>query len=155
MSIYQFDDLGIMDLASIGLSAILSAVLFIVLEFTIILPLFRKIVTNAVNDMVSRQLIPSVNKFVDIKVTDLTEVLTKSLYSKFKGFLGGRKKGVNAILERLANGEDLEDIEDDYEPSTIEKVLDMIEVVRPYLPDPSARQKPQEEPKVFDSIKEA
>lgn len=143
-----------MDLASIGLSAILSAVLFVVLEFTIILPLFRRIVTNAVNDMVAKQLIPSVNTFVDTKVTALTETLTKSLYSKFKGFLGGRKKGVNAILERLANGEDLEDIEDDYEPSTIEKVLDMIEVVRPYLPDPSAR-KPQEEPKVFDNIKEA
>lgn len=128
-----------MDFASIGLSAILSAVLFIALEFTIILPLFKKIVTRAVNDMVQGQLIPSVTDFVDTKVADLTETVTKSLYMKFKGFLGGRKKGVNAILERLANGEDLEDIEDDYEQSTIDKVLDIIEMAKPYLPDPSSR----------------
>jgi len=101
--------------------------------------LFKKIVTNAVNDMVNNHLIPSVNTFVDTKVTTLTEVLTKSLYNKFRGFIGGRKKGVNAILERLANGEELEDIEDDYERSTIDKVLDIIEMARPYLPDPSAR----------------
>jgi len=143
-----------MDFASIGLSAVLSALLFIVLEFTIILPLFKKIVTNAVNDMVNNHLIPSVNTFVDTKVTTLTEVLTKSLYNKFRGFVGGRKKGVNAILERLANGEELEDIEDDYERSTIEKVLDIIEMARPYLPDPSARNKPVEEQPVIDGIKE-
>ena len=144
-----------MDLASIGLSAILSAVLFIVLEFTIILPLFKKIVTKAVDDMVSKDLIPSVTSFVDTKVTDLTEVLTKSLYNKFRGFLGGRKKGVNAILERLASGEDLEDIEDDYEPSTIEKVLDMFETVKPFLPDPSTRKKkPVEETGSIDGIRE-
>jgi len=61
---------------------------------------------------------------------------------------------VNAILERLANGEELEDIEDDYERSTIDKVLDIIEMARPYLPDPSARNKPVEEQPVIDGIKE-
>jgi len=131
-----------MDLVSIGCSAVLSAVLFIALEFTIILPLFRRIVTNAVNQMVQKDLIPSVSSFVDTKVTDLTTELTRALFNKFRGFVGGRKKGVNAILERIAAGEDLEDIEDDYEPSTIDKVYEMFESVRPYLPDPSTRKKP-------------
>ena len=142
-----------MDLVSIGLSAVLSAVLFIILEFSVILPLFRKIVTKAVNDMVTNSLVPSVNSFVDQKVTDLTETLTKSLFQKFKGFLGGRKKGINSILERLASGEDLEDIEDDYEPSTIDKVLDIIEMARPYLPDPNTRKKTSDN-EVQDGIRE-
>lgn len=149
-----------MDLVSIGLSAALSAVLFIVLEFTIILPLFRKIVTNAVNNMVQGQLIPSVSNFVDTKVTDLTEVLTKSLFNKFRGFFGGTMKGrknVTSLLERLSNGEDLEDIEDDFEPSTIDKLYDMFETVRPFLPDPATRRKKiaAAEQQTIDGIRES
>lgn len=126
-----------MDLASIGTSAILSALLFIVLEFSIILPLFRKIVTNAVNEMVEKTLIPTISSYIDGKIEDLVKVLTKSLYQKFTGFLGGRKRGVNSVLERLAAGEDLEDIQDEYQPTTIDKVYDIIATVSPYLPDPS------------------
>ena len=126
-----------MDLVSIGLSAVLSAILFILLEFTIILPLFKRIVTRSVNDMVTNQLIPSISTYIDSKINDLTTMLTKSLFIKFRGYLGGRKKGVNSILERLADGEDLEDLEDDYEPSTIEKVIDLLHSARSYLPDPS------------------
>lgn len=146
-----------MDFASIGLSAVLSALLFIVLEFTIILPLFRKIVTKAVNDMVTGQLIPSVNTFVDTKVGDLTEILTKSLFSKIKGMMGGRRKGVNSILERLSNGEDLEDIEDEYEASTIDKVLEIVDAVRPFLPNPSTRNAAaaEESANVVEGIKES
>ena len=146
-----------MDFASIGLSAVLSALLFIVLEFTIILPLFRKIVTKAVNDMVTGQLIPSVNTFVDTKVGDLTEILTKSLFSKIKGMMGGRRKGVNSILERLSNGEELEDIEDEYEASTIDKVLEIVDAVRPFLPNPSTRKGSEESEQLqttIDGIKE-
>ena len=146
-----------MDFASIVTSAGLSAVLFIVLEFTIILPLFRKIVTNAVNEMVTKELIPSVDNFVDSKVHDLTEILTKSLFVKIKGMLGGRRKGVNSILDRLANGEDLEDIEDEYEPSTIDKVLDIVDAVRPFLPNPSTRKGAEESEQLqttIDGIKE-
>jgi hypothetical protein len=128
-----------MDFASIGLSAVLSALLFVALEFTVILPLFRKIVTRAVNDEVQGQLIPSVTKFVDDKVTGLTETLTKSIFVKIRGMLGGSKKGTNAIFERLMQGENLEDIEDEYEPTTIDKVYDIIETVRPFLPNPSSR----------------
>ena len=147
-----------MDFVSIITSAGLSAILFIALEFTIILPLFRRIVTNAVNDMVTKELIPSVNNFVDTKVTNLTETLTKSLFTKIKGMLGGRRKGVNSILERLANGEDLEDIEDEYEASTIDKVLEIVETVRDYLPNPSSRKGNEESEQVqttIDGIKEA
>ena len=146
-----------MDFASIVTSAGLSAALFIVLEFTIILPLFRKIVTNAVNEMVTKELIPSVDNFVDSKVHDLTEILTKSLFVKIKGMLGGRRKGVNSILDRLANGEDLEDIEDEYEPSTIDKVLDIVDAVRPFLPNPSTRKGAEESEQLqttIDGIKE-
>lgn len=125
-----------MDLASIGLSAVLSAILFIVLEFTIILPLFRKIVTRACDDLVQKQLIPSVSLYIDQKMDELSKSLVKSLYAKMTGLIGGRKKGVNSILSRLAAGEDLEDIEDEYQPDTIDKVYDIINAVRPYLPDP-------------------
>ena len=126
-----------MDLVSIGLSAVLSAALFILLEFTIILPLFKRIVTKATSDMVTNQLIPTISSYIDSKIEDLTSKLTKSLFIKFRGFLGGRKKGVNSILERLADGEDLEDLEDDYEPSTIEKVVDLLDAARQYLPNPN------------------
>lgn len=128
-----------MDLTSIGLSAILSALLFIALEFTIILPLFKKIVTRACDDLVQKQLIPSVSLYIDQKMDELSKSLVKSLYSKMTGLIGGRKKGVNSILSRLANGEDLEDIEDEYQPDTIDKVYDIISAVRPYLPDPKIK----------------
>ena len=123
-----------MDLVSIGLSAVLSALLFIALEFTIILPLFKKIVTKSVNDMVQLHLIPSISDYIDGKIVDLTTQLTKSLFSKFRGYLGGSKKGVNSLLERIADGEDLEDIEDEYQPSTVDKVLDLLNTATQFLP---------------------
>ena len=141
-----------MDFVSIGLSAILSALLFIVLEFTIILPLFKKIVTKACNEMVTAQLIPSVSAYIDSKLEDLTVKLTKSLYSKFRGYLGGSKKGVNSILNRLADGEDLEDLEEEYEPTTIEKVVDLLSTASQYLPNP--KPKKTTDPNVVEGIKE-
>ena len=141
-----------MDFVSIGLSAILSALLFIVLEFTIILPLFKKIVTKACNEMVTAQLIPSVSAYIDSKLEDLTVKLTKSLYSKFRGYLGGSKKGVNSILNRLADGEDLEDLEEEYEPTTIEKVVDLLSTASQYLPNP--KPKKTADPPVVEGIKE-
>lgn len=141
-----------MDFVSIGLSAILSALLFIVLEFTIILPLFKKIVTKACNEMVTAQLIPSVSAYIDSKLEDLTVKLTKSLYSKFRGYLGGSKKGVNSILNRLADGEDLEDLEEEYEPTTIEKVVDLLSTASQYLPNP--KPKKTADPNVVEGIKE-
>ena len=130
-----------MDLVEIVCSAGLSAVLFIALEFTVILPLFRKIVTASVSQTVNDDLIPKITTFVDTKVTDLTAQVTKSLYAKFKGFLGGSKKGANYILRRIADGEDPEDVLDDeqYEPSTIEKVVDILDTARQFLPDPSQK----------------
>ena len=141
-----------MDFVSIGLSAILSALLFIVLEFTIILPLFKKIVTKACNEMVTAQLIPSVSAYIDSKLEDLTVKLTKSLYSKFRGYLGGSKKGVNSILNRLADGEDLEDLEEEYEPTTIEKVVDLLSTASQYLPNP--KPKKTADPPAVEGIKE-
>ena len=141
-----------MDFVSIGLSAILSALLFIVLEFTIILPLFKKIVTKACNDMVSKELIPSISNYIDSKLEDLTVKLTKSLYSKFRGYLGGSKKGVNSILNRLADGEDLEDLEEEYEPTTIEKVVDLLSTASQYLPNP--KPKKTADPPAVEGIKE-
>ena len=123
-----------MDVLSIGLSAVLSALLFIALEFTIILPLFKKIVTKSVNDMVTTELIPKISEYIDSKITDLTANLTTSLFRKFRAYLGGTKKGVNSLLERIADGEDLEDLEDQYEPSTIDKVVDLISTASQYLP---------------------
>ena len=141
-----------MDFVSIGLSAILSALLFIVLEFTIILTLFKKIVTKACNEMVTAQLIPSVSAYIDSKLEDLTVKLTKSLYSKFRGYLGGSKKGVNSILNRLADGEDLEDLEEEYEPTTIEKVVDLLSTASQYLPNP--KPKKTADPPAVEGIKE-
>ena len=124
-----------MDFVSIGLSAILSAILFILLEFTIILPLFKKIVTKAVNDMVTNQLIPSVTAFVDSKVSDLTVTLTKSLFAKIKGMMGGRGKGFNSLIAKLSDPDlDPDDIDlDGYEPSTIDKILAISDNIAPIL----------------------
>ena len=118
-----------MDLLAIGCSAILSALLFIVLEFSIILPLFRRIVTRAVDSMVQESIIPKVQEYVHAEVSQLTDTLTSTIVSKIGGFLGGTKKGVNAAMLRLAAGESLEDIEDDYKSSTIEQILRIVDAV--------------------------
>lgn len=123
-----------MDLLAIGCSAVLSALLFIVLEFTIILPLFRRIVTRAVDSMVQDSIIPKVQEFVHGEVTQLADTLTAAIVSKIGGFLGGTKKGVNAAMLRLAAGESLEDIEDDYKASTIEQILKIVDAVADRLP---------------------
>lgn len=123
-----------MDLLAIGCSAILSALLFIVLEFSIILPLFRRIVTRAVDSMVQESIIPKVQEYVHAEVSQLTDTLTSTIVSKIGGFLGGTKKGVNAAMLRLAAGESLEDIEDDYKSSTIEQILRIVDAVADRLP---------------------
>lgn len=145
-----------MDLVEIVCSAGLSAALFIVLEFTVILPLFRKIVTRSVSDTVNNDLIPKITAFVDSKVNDLTGQVTKSLFNKFRGFMGGSRKGVNSMLKRLADGEDPEDVLDDeqYEPSTIDKVVDILDTARQFLPDPSTRKAAAKEPAANDGIME-
>lgn len=124
-----------MDFVSIGTSAILSACLFVILEFTIILPLFKKIVTKSVNDMVANQLIPSVSAYIDSKITDLTTVITKSLMARIKGMMGGRGKGFNSLIAKLSDPDiDPDEIDlDDYEPSTIDKILAIAENVGPIL----------------------
>jgi hypothetical protein len=136
-----------MDLVEIVCSAGLSAVLFIALEFTVILPLFKKIVTRSVSDTVNNDLVPKISTFVDTKVDDLTGQVTKSLFNKFRGFMGGSRKGVNSVLRRLADGEDPEDVLDteQYEPSTIDKVVDILDTARQFLPDPSTRKAAKEQ----------
>jgi hypothetical protein len=126
-----------MDFVSIGVSAILSAALFILLEFSVILPLFKKIVEKSVNDTVTNHLVPTISNYIDTKIDDLTSTITKSIFVKIRGMFGGNKKGVNAILNRLADGEDLEDFENEYEPSTIDKVLDVLSAASRYLPNPN------------------
>lgn len=146
-----------MDLVEIFASAGLSALLFICLEFTVILPLFRKIVTTSVNDMVTNNLIPKITEYINAQIDGLTERLTKSLFNKFRGVLGGTSKGTNAILRRLAQGEDPEDVldEEQYEPSTIEKVLDIAHSLSNFLPNPSTKTAAsQQDPAEISGIKE-
>jgi len=145
-----------MDLVEIVCSAGLSAALFIVLEFTVILPLFRKIVTRSVSDTVNNDLVPKISSFVDTKVSDLTTQVTRSLYAKFKGYLGGTGKGVNSILKRISDGEDPEYVMDDvkYEPSTIDKVVDILDTARQFLPDPSTRKAAVKEDPAVEGIRE-
>ena len=130
-----------MDFVSIGTSAVLSAILFILLEFTVILPLFKRIVTNAVNQMVQERLIPSISAYVDSKITDLTGILTKSLMQKIRGMMGGRQKGLNSLMTKLADPDlDIEDLDlDDYEPSTIDKIVTIAENLSPILQSPLLR----------------
>lgn len=127
-----------MDFVSIGLSAVLSAVLFIILEFTIILPLFKKIVTNATSKMVNEQLIPSVNDYINSKIEELTKVLTKSLFTKIRGMMGGKSKGLNSLMAKLTDPDlDLDEIDlDDYEPSTIDKISTIVQNISPILNSP-------------------
>ena len=136
-----------MDFVSIGLSAILSAILFVILEFTIILPLFRKIVTKACNDLVTLQLIPSVNQYIDSKLTELTANLTKSIWQKIRAMMGGQQKGINSLMEKLQDPEfDIEDLDlDRYKPSTIDKILTIAENLGPILQSPLISQRRNEE----------
>lgn len=135
-----------MDFVSIGLSAILSAGLFVVLEFTVILPLFRRIVVKACDDLVKLQLIPTVNGYIDTKLTDLTANLTKSLWQKIRAMMGGKQKGINSLMQQLQDPEfDIEDIDlDGYQPSTIDKILTIAENLSPILQSPLISQRRNE-----------
>lgn len=116
-------------MVEIGISTILTTGLFIALELGVILPLIRKIVLNVIND----NLIPSLKSYVEEQKTALTETLTKSLLSKVRSMLGGRAKGRNAILRRLMDGEDIEDLEDDYSESVLSETLTNLIDVMPDL----------------------
>lgn len=129
-----------MDLVSVTTSAALSAVLFLVLEFSVILPLFVRVVKKSVNDMVAGSLLPSVTSYIDEKITQLKADLVDSILAKIRGGMGGRSKGVNRIMQRLADGESLEDIEDDYQQSTIDQVLTIVSAVASRLPDPKPKE---------------
>lgn len=136
-----------MDLISVFASAGLSAVVFLILEFTVILPLFTRIVTRSVDEMVNGKLLPSVSSYIDEKITSLKADLVDSLLAKITGRMGGRTKGVNRIFQRLANGETLEEIEDDYQESTIDQVLTIVSAVASRLPDPPKKEKDNGEKK--------
>lgn len=129
-----------MDLVSVMTSAALSAVLFLILEFSVILPLFVRVVKKSVNDMVTGSLLPSVTSYIDEKITQLKADLVDSILAKIRGGMGGRSKGVNRIMQRLADGESLEDIEDDYQQSTIDQVLTIVSAVASRLPDPKPKE---------------
>lgn len=147
-----------MDLVSVFASAGLSAVVFLILEFTVILPLFTRIVTKSVDEMVNGKLLPSVSSYIDEKITSLKSDLVDSLLAKITGRMGGRTKGVNRVMQRLANGESLEDIEDEYQESTIDQVLTIVSAVASRLPDPSQKRekdgKEKDEKKSVDSSQE-
>lgn len=147
-----------MDLVSVFASAGLSAVVFLILEFTVILPLFTRIVTKSVDEMVNGKLLPSVSSYIDEKITSLKSDLVDSLLAKITGRMGGRTKGVNRVMQRLANGESLEDIEDEYQESTIDQVLTIVSAVASRLPDPSQKRekdgKEKDEKKSVNSSQE-
>lgn len=125
-----------MDLVGVLVSAVLSATLFLVLEFSVILPLFTRVVKRSVNDMVTNSLLPSVSSYIDEKITGLKSDLVDSILARIRGGMGGRSKGVNRVMQRLADGESLEDIENDYQESTIDQVLTIVSAVASRLPDP-------------------
>lgn len=130
-----------MDLVGVMISALLSASLFLVLEFTVILPLFTRVVKKSTNDMVTNSLLPSVSAYIDEKISGLKADLVDSILAKIRGGMGGRSKGVNRVMQRLADGESLEDIENDYQESTIDQVLTIVSAVASRLPDPKPKEK--------------
>ncbi len=133
-----------MDLVGVLISAVCSALLFLVLEFSVILPLFTRVVKKAVDDMVTSSLLPSVSKYIDEKITELKSELVDSILARIRGGMGGRSKGVNRVMQRLADGESLEDIEQDYQESTIDQVLTIVSAVASRLPDPSKKEKKED-----------
>lgn len=133
-----------MDLVGVLISAVCSALLFLVLEFTVILPLFSRVVKKAVDDMVTSSLLPSVSKYIDAKITELKSDLVDSILARIRGGMGGRSKGVNRVMQRLAEGESLEDIEQDYQESTIDQVLTIVSAVASRLPDPSKKKEKED-----------
>ena len=136
-----------MDLVGVLISAVCSALLFLVLEFTVILPLFTRVVKRSVNDMVTSNLLPSVTSYIDEKITGLKSDLVDSILARIRGGMGGRSKGVNRVMQRLADGESLEDIEQDYQESTIDQVLTIVSAVASRLPDPNKKEKENGEKK--------
>lgn len=133
-----------MDLVGVLISAVCSALLFLVLEFSVILPLFSRVVKKAVDDMVTSSLLPSVSKYIDEKITELKSELVDSILARIRGGMGGRSKGVNRVMQRLADGESLEDIEQDYQESTIDQVLTIVSAVASRLPDPLKKEKKED-----------
>lgn len=126
-----------MDLATVAASTICSAGLFLILEFTVILPLFTRVVRNAVDGMVNEKIIPSITAYIDTKIGSLQQQLADALWLKIRAMLGGRTKGVNNLINRLAAGESLEELETQYQESTVEQVLTILSAVASRLPSPT------------------
>lgn len=126
-----------MDLATVGVSAICSALLFLLLEFTVILPLFSRVVKKAVDGMVKDSVIPSMSSYIDTKIQELQTKLADALWLKIRSMIGGRNKGVNSMISRLAAGESFDDLETQYQETTIDQVLKVIGAVADRLPSPS------------------
>lgn len=133
-----------MDLVSVSISAVLSALLFVILEFSVIIPLFSRVVRKSVDEMVTGSLLPSVTSYIDDKLTGLKADLVDSILARIRGGMGGRSKGVNRVMQRLADGESLEDIEDDYQQSTIDQVLTIVSAVASRLPDPQKKKEKED-----------
>lgn len=125
-----------MEIPDLIIEVLATTALFIVLELTIIIPLIRK----AFKEQIDTNMIPqmkgyiktTIDGFKDGLIPTITEAVgnaANSLWNKIRGRRGGSRKGVNAFIDRVLDGEDPDDIAQSYTEDVVTSGLSILEAV--------------------------
>ena len=125
-----------MEIPDLLIETIATTALFITLELTVIIPLIKKAFAQQVQD----NLVPTMKGYIDEKINSfkdsliptITEAVAdagKQLWVRIRGGRGGTKKGVNAFVDRVLDGEDPDEIAASYSSDVVQSGLTILEAV--------------------------
>ena len=140
-----------MEIPDILIETLCTTALFIVLELTIIIPLIKK----AFSEEVNTSLIPKMKEYINSQISDFSSSLiptitdavgnaAKDLWTRIRGRRGGSRKGVNAFVDRVLEGEDPDEIAASYSADVVESGLSILEAVADRFR--SKKEKTEEQP---------
>lgn len=125
-----------MEIPDILIETLCTTALFIVLELTVIIPLIKR----AFADQVNNQLVPTMKAYINEQidgfsksliptVSDAVSNAAKELWTKIRGRRGGSRKGVNAFVDRVLDGEDPDEIAASYSEDVVSTGMSILEAI--------------------------
>ncbi len=145
--------LGYMEIPDLVIEVLCTTALFIALELTVIIPLIRRAFTEEINSKV----IPSLKSYIDTQIEDfkdsivptITEAVTNAastLWNRIRGRRGGSKRGVNAFVDRVLEGEDPDEIAASYSADVVDSGLTILQAVADRINEKKQKENQKEDP---------
>lgn len=125
-----------MEIPDLIIEILATTALFVILELTVIIPLIKK----AFKEQIDTNMIPKMKTYIGDTIESfklglipsITEAVGKAagdIWVKIRGRRGGNRKGVNAFVDRVLEGEDPDEIAASYSADVVDSGLSILEAV--------------------------